>query len=494
MPRFSTLKTLFVLFCLGLSQSVSSQVKNGEVFLALTGDISPGIVSSYHAGVNFNIKLNVRTTDNILNRYDANPVFAPALKPNPDLETFLKRSLSDYLQQIGFTVNPSGLKLTATIEQFEINFLSGIGWAGSVNISWKLTGSSQEELYEQTSQGFFKLNGPSDNYTDATSAINSAYYQSINQIDWPNIARLATKSDPAATVQGNIRVQANNQTNTNTKDNSKDVNKPADNKVISYTITADIDVNIPVTYQKNENSFAVVIGNENYDNEIQVKYAKNDARSFYEYAMKTLGIPKENIHLVENGTYGKMLGEIDWMKSVSKAYQGKARLIFFYAGHGMPDEASKSAYLLPTDGTASSLRTAIKVEELYAALSEYPVQQAIVFLDACFSGAAREGMLASGRGVRIMPKPNTPRGNLIIFTAVTGDETAHPYTEKQHGLFSYFLMKKLQESKGDINFQDLSTYISTNVNKVSVVSGKEQNPTVSVSPLLQSSWQTLKLK
>jgi hypothetical protein len=93
-----------------------------------------------------------------------------------------------------------------------------------------------------------------------------------------------------------------------------------------------------------------------------------------------------------------------------------------------------------------------------------------------------------------MPKSDAPKGNLIIFTAVAGDETAHPYTEKQHGLFSYFLMKKLQESGGDISLQSLSSYITTNVNKHSVVNGKEQNPTVIVSPALMPTWQNLKLK
>lgn len=496
MQRHLTLRSFLLILCFGLSVPIYPQVKNGEVFLAITGDITPGQVASFRASVNLIIKFDIRMPENILNRYDANPIFSPALKPNPDIETFLKRSLTDFLEKTGFEINPSGLMLTATVHQFEINYLSGTGWAGSVNISWKLTDPSQTELFSQTTQGFFKMNGSADNYTDATSAINGAYFQSINQTDWTGVARLASKTGPVSQPQGNTRVQANNQVNNPgnaVRDNTREAVKPAE-KPAAVTITSDIDINIPVNYQKNENTFAVVIGNENYDNEIQVKFARNDAKTFYEYSVKTLGIPKENIHLIENGTYGKMLGEIDWLRSVAKAYQGKAKILFYYAGHGMPDESTKSAFLLPTDGSASSMRTAIKVDELYSALAEFPTQQVTVFLDACFSGAARDGMLASGRGVRIAPKPNAPKGNLIIFSAVSGDETAHPYTEKQHGLFSYYLMKKLQETRGEINLQALSDYISTNVNKYSVVSGKEQNPTVITGPVLQTSLQNLKLK
>jgi hypothetical protein len=496
MERRACLRSALLAVCICSQVVVSAQSKNADIRLALTGEIPSGTVSSFHAGINIIIKNNVQQKENLMNRYDPNPIFGPVLKPDPDLNTFLMRGINDYLVKIGFEINPAGFTLNATVQQYEINFLSGNGWTGSVKINWRLIGTSQEELFSQSAMGFFKSTGSAENFDQATNAINTAFYRAMSLTDWEGMARAASRAAPTYRPQQTNNVQANN-TRTNTQDNIKDNTRVTSNPTTNTTspaVASDIDVNIPVTYQKNENTFAVVIGNENYDNEIQVKYAINDAGTFYEYAIKTLGIPKENIHLSENATFGKMLGEIDWLKSVARAYQGKAKLLFYYAGHGMPDESTKSAYLLPTDGNASTIRTAIKVDELYAALTEYPVAQATVFLDACFSGASRDGMLTSGRGVRIMPKSETPKGNLIIFTAVTGDETAHPYTEKQHGLFSYFLMKKLQESRGDISFQSLSSYITTNVNQHSVVGGKEQNPTVIISPTLLPTWQNLKLK
>jgi hypothetical protein len=471
--------------------SLHSQAKTGEIALALTGDVETGKYSNYNTGIQISVRLNIQQPENIMNRYDANPIFAPVLKPNPDLESFMKRSLGDWISKIGIAVNNSGPVLHVTLQQFEINFLSGNGWTGTAKLTYKLLGSNQEELFNQTARGFYKKAGSPDNFAEASAVINEAYYESLKLVEWENIARTASGTPQMMTAQNQNQkfVQTNpNQGVTQAKSN----NQSAENKPAPFL--SDIDVNIPVTYQRNENTFGVIIGNEDYTNEIRVKYAKNDAKTFYEYSLKTLGIPKENIHYAENATFGKMLGEIDWLRSIAKAFGGKAKLIFYYAGHGMPDESSKSAYLLPVDGEASSLRTAVKVEELYASLSEYPVQQATVFLDACFSGAARDGMLASGRGVRIMPKADSPKGNLVIFTAVSGDETAHPYDEKQHGLFSYYLIKKLQETKGDISFQELSKFIATKVNQQSVVSGKEQNPTVNVSPSVQATWGGWKLK
>ncbi len=273
----------------------------------------------------------------------------------------------------------------------------------------------------------------------------------------------------------------------------------AQSKITTNTKTvkvgsADVDVDIPVSSVVSNNSFAVIIGNENYRNEIKVKYAKNDALIFKNYAIKTLGIPVSQVHYVTDATFGAMLDEIDWINSVTKVYDGQAKVIFYYAGHGMPDQASKSAYLLPVDGTSTRSRTAIKTDELYAKLTEYQSQQVTVFLDACFSGGSRDGSLASGRGVKIVPKKDAMHGNLVVFSAVSGAQTAHPYTEKQHGLFTYYLLKKLKITKGNVTCKQLSDYIATQVNQKSVVFNKEQSPKVKVSPDAQGSWQTWMLK
>ena len=59
-------------------------------------------------------------------------------------------------------------------------------------------------------------------------------------------------------------------------------------------------------------------------------------------------------------------------------------------------------------------------------------------------------MLASARGVAIKVKQTIPVGNMVVFTAAQGDETAYPYKEEEHGLFTYYLLKKLQENLATI--------------------------------------------
>ena len=104
-------------------------------------------------------------------------------------------------------------------------------------------------------------------------------------------------------------------------------------------------------------------------------------------------------------------------------------------------------------------------------------------------------MLASARGVALKARPGMPQGNMVVFSAAQGDETAYPYTEQQHGMFTYYLLKKLQETRGDVTLLELGDYITAEVKKQSVLeNNKLQTPSVTPSAVIGTDWQTWKLK
>lgn len=245
----------------------------------------------------------------------------------------------------------------------------------------------------------------------------------------------------------------------------------------------DVDQNIPIGNQNQNNTYVIVIANENYQEVEKVPNAINDGTVFAEYCNKTLGIPQSNIKVVKDATYNNIRRNLSWLSQVIEVFNGKASVIFYYAGHGIPDERNGSAYLLPVDGIGSDVSTGYSLEKLYSDLSSYPTKSVIVFLDACFSGTKREGgMLASARGVAIKAKKSSPMGNMVVLSAAQGDETAYPYKEKEHGMFTYYLLKKLQESKGKVTIGELADYVIAEVKKSSIVlNGKIQTPSVSAS-------------
>ncbi len=257
-----------------------------------------------------------------------------------------------------------------------------------------------------------------------------------------------------------------------------------------------IDSNIPESTNINGQTFVVILANENYRREESVPYANNDGVIFKNYCLKTLGIPEKNVKYVADASLNDLKYNLNWLKQVMEAYNGEASVIFYYAGHGIPDEANKTAYLLPVDGYGSDVTTGYSLKTLYDELGAMPAKSVSVFLDACFSGTKREGdMLASARGIAIKVKETAPQGNMIVFSAAQGDETAYPYKEQGHGMFTYYLLKKLQETKGEATLGEICDYVTSEVRKQSiVVNGKMQTPTLTPSASVGNAWRNWKLK
>ena len=262
-------------------------------------------------------------------------------------------------------------------------------------------------------------------------------------------------------------------------------------RTVSYDKS--LDENIPVSGTKANNTFVIAIGNENYQLVPSVSFAENDMEVFCKYCQKTLGVPISNIRKYKDATFGVMLSALSDLKDIAEAYNGDINVLFYYAGHGFPDEKSHNAYLLPVDADGKQPEVCFPISRLYSELAALKSKSTVVFMDACFSGSQRgDGMLASARGVAIKAKEEKLHGNLVVFSAASGDETAYPYREKGHGMFTYFLLKKLQETKGAVTLGELSDYVTTNVKRQSVVTNrKSQTPTVIYSESVGMDWRKI---
>ncbi len=311
----------------------------------------------------------------------------------------------------------------------------------------------------------------------------------------PSSLSIAEYTFPRGTVIERMKGSSYMSNNTNKGITGNGERQVETTKSTSTTVS-DVDKNIPTSTTVNKNTFAVVIGNENYQRVTNVDYALNDAKVFAAYCRKTLGLPENNIRIYEDATYGTMLTAIDDIKQISAAYKGNLNVIFYYAGHGIPNATNHNAYLLPVDVDGSRPDICLSVAQLYKDLNSLNARKVVVFMDACFSGAQRgDGMLASSRGVALKVKDEAPQGNMIVFTAATGDQTAYPYKEQKHGMFTYFLLKKLKETKGDVTLGQLCDFVQTQVGQQSIVlNGKSQTPTVIPSRSIGTEWRKKTLK
>lgn len=264
----------------------------------------------------------------------------------------------------------------------------------------------------------------------------------------------------------------------------------------------DVDAGIPAGNGENYGTYAVVIGNEEYLDVAPVANAANDGRVMREYLVKTLGVPESNIIYFENASSAVMDRALSVLEKKADAAAGvgkKFNVIFYYSGHGVPSDDTQEAYLLPVDVSPSNLKKyGLPLSDVYRRLGALNAQCVTVFLDACFSGAGRDNrMLAEVKGVQLEPKKSAPTGNMVVLSACSGRETANIFKEGKHGLFTYWLLRKLKETKGNVTLGELQEHLQkyvdyTATNRLNLESG--QKPTVQTSPTLSTDWRAIRLR
>lgn len=256
-----------------------------------------------------------------------------------------------------------------------------------------------------------------------------------------------------------------------------------------------VDIDIPATGVKNPNLVAVIVSNETYSSFEPVDFASNDGDTFAKYCKMTLGVEEEHILRYNDATNSQMKGIMRDLTKIAPTFKGDMELLFYYAGHGTHDPKSKEAFLIPTDALQVSREDCFPLADLYFALGEMPIQKGVVLMDACFSGASRSGnMLQQGRSIKEAPEEAYPSGNIVVLSSTNGDQIAMPHLKSKHGLFTYYLLKELQASSGDITIANLASSLSDKVNRYSLLlNSSEQNPTLSPSDDLPSSWKSWKL-
>ncbi len=261
-------------------------------------------------------------------------------------------------------------------------------------------------------------------------------------------------------------------------------------------ITSEVDSLIPHSQDTRHETYALIIGNQNYRFVPEVPYAIHDARVFRQYCEKTLGIPMDNIHIVEDATKQLIMDEeFGWLNSIRD--RENKNLIVYYAGHGVPDTKKQNkAFLLPTDVRGTNPQYGISLDDFYSTLGDLAFNQTSVFLDACFSGMNRdnENVNEGMRGVEIAAEEGTlSGGNIVVFSAAQGNETAQGFQEQGHGLFTYYLLKGIQGSYGSVTFGELSDYINSEVSQRAKLlkMRKPQTPSTNASAAISDNWREL---
>jgi hypothetical protein len=238
----------------------------------------------------------------------------------------------------------------------------------------------------------------------------------------------------------------------------------------------------------NPNALALVIGIERHATKSlpPVDYARHDAETVAATLQAALGIPAEQVLTLTNeqataGAIRQRLGKLRFRLDEPE----KADVYLYFAGHGLPSRDGGQALLLPYDGDPSLPETCLPLEQVYDSLSALKARSTTVFLDACFSGTSGRGDAATSlfgqarpAGLVLKQAPVPP--GVTVLAAAAGDQLSGGFAEKQHGLFTWFLLEALrgQTAEGPLTLQGLYDHVRKGVRRQANREEREQVPTL----------------
>ena len=270
-----------------------------------------------------------------------------------------------------------------------------------------------------------------------------------------------------------------------------DIYGNTDTKIINVTRTISeakatyADLNPTNIKRKSDrDAVAIIIGISDYKNLPKADFANDDARVFYDYAIRALSIKPDNIKLLVDGD----ASEVGIYKAFKTWLPSKVRsstdVYVFYSGHGLPTSDGKGLYLLPqqTDRDLIS-KTAIQMQEVINDIQSTKPKSVTLFLDACYSGQSRTGetLIASARPIAIRSESRIFPDNFTVITASQNDQISSSNPDLKHGIFSYYLMRGMEgdadtDKDGKITLGEMQSYLVENVGRQAGMINRKQKP------------------
>ena len=245
--------------------------------------------------------------------------------------------------------------------------------------------------------------------------------------------------------------------------------------------------------------WAVVIGVGRYQSTDipSLRYTVSDAESLYQLLIGAGGFKKEHVLLLtDKSDRPPTLRNIKWALGTFLARSAKKddTVLIFFAGHGAPEVDQRGVerdglakYLIPTDADPDDLySTALPMDEMQTIFGRVEAERMVVFLDACYSGAAGGRTFSSKRtratnvDDQFLERLTRSKGRAII-TASRPSEVSIELPELGHGIFTYYLVEGLKgaadlNKDGIITVQELYEYVEQKVSAKSRSVGGNQHP------------------
>jgi len=231
-----------------------------------------------------------------------------------------------------------------------------------------------------------------------------------------------------------------------------------------------------------DNSYALIIGIDKYENVSNLDYAVSDANSIASLLRDNFNFPSKNVKVLLNNeaTYLNIRESLDEISSLAKEND---RVLIFFAGHGLTNDlpdGGEMGYILPIDGKRDKLfATSIPMEDMKRISSMSQSKHMLFLIDACYGGLAATGARGiSSTTPNFIDKITNDKSRQIITAGGRGEQVIEK-SEWGHSAFTMNLIRALKDGKADFNDDGFITADELGLflkDKVSIDSDNQQTP------------------
>ena len=231
-----------------------------------------------------------------------------------------------------------------------------------------------------------------------------------------------------------------------------------------------------------DNSWALIIGIDKYENVSSLDYAVEDAKSIKEMLIDKFQFANDKITVLlnEDATYRKI------KKSLSKVTRHAGendRILIFFSGHGetvsLP-EGGAMGFLVPVDGEKDDLyATSLEMDELRKVTTLSKAKHILYLVDACYGGLAASNTKSLDISIPgFLDKITRDKSRQIITAGGRGEKVIEK-AEWGHSAFTLNILRGLNDWMADANTDGIITAEELSLflrNRVTQDSENQQTP------------------
>ena len=231
-----------------------------------------------------------------------------------------------------------------------------------------------------------------------------------------------------------------------------------------------------------DDSWAVIIGINEYEHVDKLNYAVQDAEAIKNLLISSFNFPKEHIIMLidEDATLSNIRTKLF---EVATSVNKRDRLLVYYAGHGETYElksGGERGYLIPVDGDLDNIfATCLPMSDIKEIANITEAKHVLFLMDACYGGLLAvdaRGLSKSTPGY--IDKITRDNARQIITAGGKGEQVIEK-SEWGHSAFAKNLLHGLEtgiadeDSDGYITADELGSFLKK---RVTIDSNNRQTP------------------